>query len=331
MAERNFNQLIDAQAAKGNHLSVGIDIDWAKVDESFGSEPTEEGLFRYGTMVMDETADVAAMFKPNQEFYAAYREQGGLDALAGIVDYGITNHPDIPVTVDAKQGDIGRTNEMALIGVFDQLGNPDAMTIHPWMGSIAMKTHWEKSDKGFFVIAKTSNPGSGELQDIPVSEDLDIDAALATAPDSEQQAYLREQFLNDGLDLNTLLGNREIDPTLVRFRPFWQVLVKHVTSPKGWNANGNMGPVIGATYEEEARSARQHAGESIILSPGLGTQGGKIVDMRNSKGSGVVYNSSSGVMLPKSENIDKHGSVRSAINHSAKETHRQIQEALELA
>lgn len=330
MAERNFNQLIDAQAAAGHHLSVGIDIDWAKVPEGFGDEPTGENLFRYGAMVMDATAEVAAMFKPNIEFYAAYLKEGGLDALARLVEYGRKNHPDIAITVDAKQGDIGRTNEMALMGVFDQLGDPDAMTIHPWMGATAMKTHWEKSDKGFFVIAKTSNPGGGEFQDMPVSEDLDIDHLLGSIEDPERQEAMRKKYLREGLNFRTLHGD-DIDSTSVRFRPLWQVLSHHVTDPEGWNANGNVGVVIGATYDAEAQSARQHAHEAVILSPGLGTQGGTIVDMRNSSGSGVVYNSASGIMLPKPDKVEEHGSVEKAISHLAAATHRQIQEALELA
>jgi len=330
MAERNFIDLIDGQAAQGHHLSVGVDIDWARVPEEFGSEPTEQGLFEYGRMVMDTTAHVAAMFKPNREFSAAYMRVGGLNALARLVEYSRITYPDIPVAIDAKQGDIGRTNEMALLGLFGELGEPDAITIHPWMGKVAMETHLQLSNKGFIVTAKTSNPGSGEFQDVPVSEQLDVDRLIESFLEPELRNIMREMYLDGGLDLQTILGEG-VDPSSVRFRPFWQVLSQHVTSPDGWNANGNVGVVIGATYEEEARTARQNAHESPILSPGLGTQEGIVVDMRNSKGSGVVYNSASGIMLPKRKKIDEHGSVKAAIKNAAEATHKQIQEALGLA
>ena len=332
MAERNYVDMLDARAEQGMHLSVGIDINWDLVHGQ--GDLTLDKLLAYGKMVMDETADIAACFKPNHWYWAQYRNIGGIDALADLSEYGRINHPDVPQNLDVKEADIGRTNQAALNYVFDDMGF-DAMTIQPWMGMVGMEPHLAEryKHKGLYVIAKTSNDGSSEFQDLPVPESINLDEFFSSSISPDAEEHWRGRFISGEMSLGQLhdIGVIEGDLRDIRLRPLWQVVLKNVTSPDGWNKHGNVGAVIGATYVADAQSARGLSGEAMILSPGLGTQGGEVVDMRNSRGSGVVYNASSGIMLPEEAELAKDDDVRATVKRLAIATNNRISEALDLA
>jgi len=81
--------------------------------------------------------------------------------------------------------------------------------------------------------------------------------------------------------------------------PLYQVIARHVAEQ--WNANGNCGIVIGATYPEDLRKARAIVGDMPILIPGIGTQGGAVAATvaagKNSKGQGMIINASRGIIF----------------------------------
>ncbi len=328
---RTFTENVEARNQEGYFLCAGLDPVWGKMH--IDGEPSSQKLTDFGKRFVDATAPFAAVIKPQVEMWDAMIEFGSTDALTDIIEYAHSEHPEVPIILDAKQGDIGSTNSAALERIFG-VHNADAMTIHPWMGKVAMETHWSKEDKGFIVIAKTSNPGSSEFQDMPIPEGIDIDLFFRQANEAGSMEELRRQYLNGGLNLGQLLqGNLRG----LRLRPLWQVLAQNVTNrEEGWNKNNNMGIVVGATYRVEAESARANAGDSLILSPGLGTQGGSVVDMRNHRGTGVVYNSSSALMLPTEAQVLEYGgtgelspqSVARTIGVLAEQTDRLIRSEL---
>ncbi len=69
----------------------------------------------------------------------------------------------IPVILDAKRGDIADTAEAYAKAAFDQLG-AHAITLNPYLGGEALKPFLSRSDRGAFVLCKTSNPGADEFQ-----------------------------------------------------------------------------------------------------------------------------------------------------------------------
>jgi len=73
--------------------------------------------------------------------------------------------PGAAVILDAKRADIGSTNAGYVAAAFDRLG-ADAVTVHPWLGGEALAPFLERAEKLVFVLARTSNPGAGELQDL---------------------------------------------------------------------------------------------------------------------------------------------------------------------
>ena len=65
--------------------------------------------------------------------------------------------------LDAKRGDIADTAEAYAKAAFDQLG-AHAITLNPYLGGEALQPFLSRSDRGAFVLCKTSNPGADEFQ-----------------------------------------------------------------------------------------------------------------------------------------------------------------------
>lgn len=158
--------------ARGNFVCVGLDPDFSKIPQplkdSIPSSPThtEEVMVRFNQQVVDATHDLVCAYKPNSAFYEAQGDQG-MRALARTVRHIKEQYPEIPVILDAKRADIGNTNDGYVQAAFDTLG-VDAITVHPYLGKEALKPFLDRKDKGIIVLARTSNPGADEFQDLPV-------------------------------------------------------------------------------------------------------------------------------------------------------------------
>jgi len=128
----------------------------------------EEALFIFNRDIIDATHDLVCAYKPNSAFYEAQGDQG-LRALCRTVEYIRETYPHIPVILDAKRADIGSTNLGYVQMAFDIIG-VDAITIHPYLGKEALAPFLARKEKGMIVLVKTSNPGAGEFQDLPVGD-----------------------------------------------------------------------------------------------------------------------------------------------------------------
>lgn len=97
-------------------------------------------------------------------------------------------------------------------------------------------------------------------------------------------------------------GAGEFQDLQVDSKPLYQHVAQHVAD--GWNANGNCGLVVGATYPDELRQVRAIVGDMPILIPGVGAQGGDlektIAAGKNSRSQGMIINSSRGIIFASS-------------------------------
>ncbi len=212
----------------GKHLAIGLDPDPELIPEAVAPRAASgERVVEFNRRIVEATAGLACAYKPNSAFYEALGGEG-FWALEQTIAAIREHVPDAAVILDAKRADIGSTNAGYVAAAFDQLG-ADAVTVHPYLGGEALRPFLERTDKLVFVLARTSNPGAGELQDL---ED------------------------RDGVPL-----------------------YRHVASAVAgdWNAAGNCGLVVGATYPEEMRAIRDDIPPTMpILVPGVGAQGGDV-------------------------------------------------------
>jgi orotidine-5'-phosphate decarboxylase len=158
-----FKDKLHASIKKSNSLlCVGLDSEISKIPKHVASGDHPQSTFNKA--IVDATHDLVCAYKPNTAFYEA-RGVGGMEALKRTCDYIKETYPDVLIILDAKRADIGSTNEGYVKFAFDYLG-ADAITLHPYLGKEALKPFLERKDKGCIILCRTSNPGSGELQDL---------------------------------------------------------------------------------------------------------------------------------------------------------------------
>jgi len=143
-------------------VCVGLDPDFDKIPERFKN--LDNPQFEFNKWIIDQTAGYTSAYKPNTAFYEARGEQG-IAELKMTMDYINSNYPDIFTVCDAKRADIGNTNNGYAKFIFDYLGF-DSITLHPYLGSEALKPFLDRKDKVSIILCRTSNSGAGEFQDL---------------------------------------------------------------------------------------------------------------------------------------------------------------------
>ena len=138
------------------------------------AEAIAESFFAFNKEIVDSIYDLIPAVKPQ---IAMYEQFGipGLIAYKKTVDY--CHEKNLVVIGDVKRGDIGSTSESYALSHLGgtKVGNTmvkgfdvDFATVNPYLGSDGVKPFinvCNEFDKGIFVLVKTSNPSSGELQD----------------------------------------------------------------------------------------------------------------------------------------------------------------------
>ncbi len=105
----------------------------------------------------------AAAVKPNYAFYAQYG-MDGIEALVRVI--GMYRGEGFPVILDVKRGDIGTTAEAYAKEAYDFFG-ADCVTLSPYLGYDSISPFIKGyPDKGCYILNKTSNKSSSEIQDV---------------------------------------------------------------------------------------------------------------------------------------------------------------------
>jgi orotidine-5'-phosphate decarboxylase len=158
-----FIESLAAAWKKNNSLlCVGLDPDPAKFPAHLKGRP--DAVFEFCKAIVDATADLVCCFKPQIAYFASNRAEDQLQALIAHIH---SAHPDIPVILDAKRGDIGSTAEQYAVEAFERYG-ADALTVNPYMGKDSIEPYLAYPDKGVILLCRTSNPGGSDLQFLDV-------------------------------------------------------------------------------------------------------------------------------------------------------------------
>jgi len=170
MMDRDFMPMLRTRQGNIGQLCVGLDPVRKKMPPHlFERFSVEEALFQFCIRIVDAVQDLVCAFKPNIAFFSAFG-LGGMAALSRVVAYIHEKYSEIPVILDAKRGDIGKTNVGYVIEGHEIVG-ADAITLHPWLGRESLKPFLDVPNKGCIILCKTSNPGAGEFQDLLVGDD----------------------------------------------------------------------------------------------------------------------------------------------------------------
>lgn len=180
----SFNQLIEKIVETQNPTVVGLDpkIDYVpefikeKYFKKYGEtlKGAAKAILDFNKHIIDAIYDVVPAIKPQSAYYEMYGYYG-VKTLYKTIQYA--KEKGMYVIVDGKRNDIGATMEAytnAYLGT-TEVGNSffeafgaDALTVNGYLGTDGISPLIDacnKSDKGIFVLVKTSNKSSGELQD----------------------------------------------------------------------------------------------------------------------------------------------------------------------
>ncbi|MED5416231.1 MAG: orotidine-5'-phosphate decarboxylase [Candidatus Latescibacterota bacterium] len=161
----DFNHKL-AAAVQHNDSLVCVGLDPVLDRLPAGVARSASGIVEFNRRLIEATADLVCVYKPNFPFYGSLGP-AGVEALQQTIQ---EVPDDVPVLVDCKVGDIDSTAEQWASMMFDEMG-ADAVTVNPYMGGDALAPFLAHEDKGVFVLCHTSNPGAAELQR------LDVDGA----------------------------------------------------------------------------------------------------------------------------------------------------------
>ena len=139
-------------------------------------QPTAASALDFCLTLVKQTAPYAAAFKPNAAFFEVFGAEGWValkQVIEAIHEESIRLGSMIPVILDAKRGDIASTAEAYASSAFENLG-AHCITLNPYLGKDSIDPFIQKREKGVFLLCKTSNPGSGDLQDLHLENGLTL-------------------------------------------------------------------------------------------------------------------------------------------------------------
>jgi orotidine-5'-phosphate decarboxylase len=308
MADLFADRLLDAIAEKGAPICVGIDPIYEMLPDDIAgkgnsrnandAEACVDAIFAFTTEILR----VVAPLVPAVKFQSAYFEKylwEGVEAYYSLIQEA--SQLGLIVIGDVKRGDIGATSAAYAAAhlsdpPFDEHEDtraPDAITINPFLGmdSIEPFVKTARDDgKGLFVLVRTSNPGSADLQDIKAGDGRTFSELLADT--------LRPIAAKEGL--------------------------------VGDSGFSSIGAVVGATQTHTMASLRQRLPQSIFLLPGYGTQGANAEMTRAAfiGGKGAIVSASRSILYAHRDAHFATMGWKDAVTNAVLEMRREVNSIL---
>lgn len=186
----HFADRLNSEIRKKSPVCVGLDPrleqipDYIK-DKHFAAQKNAltaaaESIIEFNKGIIDAVHDLVPVVKPQVAFYEQYGHEG-MRAFEETLWYA--RDKGVLTIADIKRGDIGSTADAyakAFLGKVELFGkdvfsfDADAVTVAPYLGWDGIKPFIEearKYGKGLFILVKTSNPSSGDLQDLEMKKD----------------------------------------------------------------------------------------------------------------------------------------------------------------
>ena len=183
-----FTEKLTARTrAVDSMLCVGLDPDFKRIPEHLKND--EDPVWSFCRAIVDAVAPFVCAFKPQIAYFAA---MGAEKTLERVIAYIREKHPDIPVILDAKRGDIGSTARMYAREAFKRY-QADAVTVSPYMGYDTIVPYLEYPDKGVIILCRTSNPGGADIEELVCDGETIYEriARLAAGPRTDRSGRRR--------------------------------------------------------------------------------------------------------------------------------------------
>ena len=200
----------------------------------------QDSIFEFNKLIIDVTKDFCVAYKINTAFYEALGVSGW-EVMEKTANYISGTHFKI---ADAKRGDIGNTSSQYAKAFFETM-NFDAITVNPYMGEDSLRPFLEYENKWTIVLGLTSNSGAADFELQKVESEIE-DLHEGVPIKKKQTSYL------------------------------YEAVIAKVNS---WATKDNLMFVVGATQSGELASVRKIIPDKFLLVPGIGSQGGSLVEV----------------------------------------------------
>ncbi len=218
MGKNFFDILIDNVEKKDCPLCVGLDPHINLIPEFLISDGVKKygesltaissAILNLNKMIIDEIYKDVAIVKPQIAFYEKFGVEG-LYAFTQTIQYA--KEKGLLVLTDAKRNDIGSTSDAYASAYLDKVEcwgkefktfESDALTVNGYLGEDGLNPFikkCEKNSKGIFVLAKTSNPSSSQLQDLKVGNNEIYKIVSDLVYDLSKHTIGKQGFTNSGI------------------------------------------------------------------------------------------------------------------------------------
>ena len=179
-----IDQLIEKIIAMQNPTCVGLDtqLDYLPAEMREGVETCEQAadaILAFNKKIVDSVCDIVPAVKVQIAYYEQY---GAAGVAAFLATVAYAKEKGLFVIADCKRNDIGSTaarysaaylGETALGDKTLRVAGCDFLTVNAYLGTDGVAPFLDdckKFDTGLFILVKTSNPSSGELQDLKLAD-----------------------------------------------------------------------------------------------------------------------------------------------------------------
>ena len=201
-----YSQLEARARLTGSLLCIGLNPYPTELPE-----PTVEAAYDQCLHLIQATSDLAVAFKPNLALFESYGPSGW-ETLARVI---AAVPDDIPVILEAKFGEYNESAEVLARIVFSDL-KAQAVTLNPFLGYDSLLPFLKDPKKGVFVLCKTTNPGTVDMQELPLAgegEPLHLYEKIALLA-QEWNTANNLGVVVSGLDTEALRRVRQLAPDL---------------------------------------------------------------------------------------------------------------------
>jgi orotidine-5'-phosphate decarboxylase len=251
----HFADHLLARTQKTSPACIGLDPALEKLPEDISKDAN--GVLQFCRGIIDATKDVASTVKPQLAYFEILRADG-MKVFWDVCDYA--KQEGFIVIADGKRNDIGTTCEAYADAYLSSSSPVDALTVSPYLGSDGVMPFVDravKNEKGIFVLVKTSNPSSGELQDLPLGDEVV----------HEHMAQLTEGWARQHLGSSNLsLVGAVVGATYPEELKYLRTLMPHTPFLiPGYGAQGGSATDVTHGFLSDGTGAVVNASRSIIF------------------------------------------------------------------
>ncbi len=270
------DKLAEKVLKKKNPSVLGLDPKLEYIPDSIKKKAFEENackkkaaaqsIVEFNRRLIDAVYDIIPAIKPQLAYYEMYGLEG-LWALDETIRYAKSK--DLLVIADGKRNDIGTTAEAyaaaylgttALHDTKQEMFDVDALTVNAYLGVDGVKpfvTACEQFGKGLFILVKTSNPSSGQLQDLQLSDGRTVYEAMADLVNEWGQTTLGQYGYSS---IGAVVGAtypKQLEELRKRMSKAW-ILVP------GYGAQGGTAADVAHAFDKNGLGAVINASRSLM-------------------------------------------------------------------